>query len=180
MNATSRGQKQSRVSLPTTKPISQQSAARQSDVRLSDVEAIALFNHRAGAVKPDFRFTDENVSTVAEICTRLDGLPLAIELAAARMKIFSPQALLQELENRLSALQAGPRDLPACQRTLPGVLVLRSLGAAHGQFERRFRPGKSSGHIDVVGPGFRVLDHDDAFGTTPADIHPFRRPGEAY
>ncbi len=62
--------------------------------------------------------TDDNAAVVAEICTRVDGLPLAIELAAARIRLFSPQALLERLGSRLSVLRGGARDLPARQQAL--------------------------------------------------------------
>src|SRR5262249_29258957 len=71
--------------------------------------AVALFIERALAVKSDFAVTNENAPAVAEICVRLDGLPLAIELAAARSKLFSPQALLARLTSRLQLLTGGPR-----------------------------------------------------------------------
>jgi non-specific serine/threonine protein kinase len=90
---------------------------------LADCEAVVLFNQRAQAIMRDFRLTEGNAPAVAEICVRLDGLPLAIELAAARVKLFSPQALLGQLENRLTALQGGPRGLPERQRTLRGALA---------------------------------------------------------
>jgi predicted ATPase/transcriptional regulator with XRE-family HTH domain len=81
-------------------------------------EAVRLFVERARAVKPDFELTDENGAAIAEICRQLDGLPLAIELAAARIRLFSPRALLGRLEPRLSLLTGGPRDLPLRQRAL--------------------------------------------------------------
>jgi predicted ATPase/DNA-binding CsgD family transcriptional regulator len=81
-------------------------------------ESMALFNHRARAASNHFRLTEENAPAVAAICLRLDGLPLAIELAAARIKLFSPQQMLERLESRLSLLTGGARDLPARQRTL--------------------------------------------------------------
>ncbi|HXW55981.1 MAG TPA: protein kinase [Candidatus Cybelea sp.] len=85
---------------------------------LSQCPAIALFVQRAIAVKPGFTLTDENASAVAEICTRLDGLPLAIQLAAARIKLLSPSALRGRLASRLQLLTSGARDLPARQQTL--------------------------------------------------------------
>ncbi len=85
---------------------------------LSQFEAVALFIERTQAVKPDFQVTDANAPALAAICARLDGLPLAIELAAARVKYFPPQTLLARLEQGLSVLSGGARDLPARQQTL--------------------------------------------------------------
>jgi len=85
---------------------------------LSKCSAISLFVQRAAAVKPNFQLTGENASAVAEICTRLDGLPLAIELAAARVKLLSPSAMRTRLASRLQLLTGGARDLPARQQTL--------------------------------------------------------------
>ncbi len=85
---------------------------------LSQYAAVALFIQRAQGVKPDFAVTNENAPAVAEICYRLDGLPLAIELAAARIKILSPQALLARLGRRFDVLRGGTRDLPERHQTL--------------------------------------------------------------
>jgi predicted ATPase/tRNA A-37 threonylcarbamoyl transferase component Bud32 len=85
---------------------------------LAQFSAINLFIQRAVAVKPDFNLNQENASAVAEICARLDGLPLAIELAAARVKLLSPSAIHTRLASRLQLLTGGARDLPARQQTL--------------------------------------------------------------
>jgi predicted ATPase/class 3 adenylate cyclase len=89
---------------------------------LSQYEAVRLFIDRASAAKRGFEITSENAPAVAEICARLDGLPLAIELAAARIKLLPPKVLLTRLANRLKLLTGGPKDLPARQRTLRGAI----------------------------------------------------------
>ncbi|TMG21470.1 MAG: adenylate/guanylate cyclase domain-containing protein [Chloroflexi bacterium] len=90
---------------------------------LSQYEAVKLFIERATAAKPDFYATNENAPAIAGICERVDGLPLAIELAAARIKLFSPQALYSRLEKSFSALGVGARDLPSRQQTLTGAIA---------------------------------------------------------
>jgi predicted ATPase/class 3 adenylate cyclase len=85
---------------------------------LMSSEAVALFVERARAVDPGFAVTDANAAALVDICRWLDGLPLAIELAAARSKLLSPKALVSRLERRFELLQGGPRDLPARQQTL--------------------------------------------------------------
>ena len=89
---------------------------------LSQYGAVRLFVERAVAIKPDFEVNNENAPAVAEICTRLDGLPLAIELAAARVKILPPKAMLGRLQNRLKLLTSGEKDLPSRQQTLRGAI----------------------------------------------------------
>jgi predicted ATPase/class 3 adenylate cyclase len=89
---------------------------------LSQYEAVALFLERARAVAPSFAVTDENAPAVAELCVRLDGLPLAIELAAARVKLLPPQALLARLGQRLELLRGVARDRPERQQTLRAAL----------------------------------------------------------
>jgi predicted ATPase len=85
---------------------------------LSSLPAVALFVERARSVKREFVLTKENAPAVAAICARLDGLPLAIELAAARIKLLSPSAMLARLESRLNLLTGGALDLPTRQQTL--------------------------------------------------------------
>lgn len=91
-------------------------------VRLSQYEAVALFIDRALAVLPDFTVTNDNAAAVAEMCVQLDGLPLAIELAAARIKLFPPHALLRRLHSRLQLLTGEARDRPTRQQTIRAAI----------------------------------------------------------
>ncbi|HLX55399.1 MAG TPA: AAA family ATPase, partial [Ktedonobacteraceae bacterium] len=89
---------------------------------LAQYAAIALFLHRAQATKPAFQITTANAHAIAEISVRLDGLPLAIELAAARIKLLPPQALLARLAQRLAILSGGAQDAPVRQQTLRNTI----------------------------------------------------------
>jgi predicted ATPase/DNA-binding CsgD family transcriptional regulator len=89
---------------------------------LAQIAAVRLFVERAHAIQPDFQLTQATARSIAEICVRLDGLPLAIELAAARIKLLPPQALLARLSHRLDLLTGGARDLPTRQQTLRNTL----------------------------------------------------------
>ena len=89
---------------------------------LAEVEAVKLFVERARAIDPAFALTRENAVAVAGICAHLDGLPLAIELAAARTRLFTPAALLARLDRRLPVLTEGPMDAPIRQRTLRSTI----------------------------------------------------------
>ncbi len=90
---------------------------------LAQVPAVALFVERVREVKPDFALTADNAQAIAEICRRLDGLPLALELAAARSNVLPPEALLARLEHRLPLLTHGARDLPQRQQTLRNTIA---------------------------------------------------------
>lgn len=90
---------------------------------LAHVAAVELFMQRSQSISPDFHLMPDNAAAIAEICLRLDGLPLAIELAAARIKVLPPQALLARLDHRLQVLTGGARDLPERQRTLRGTIA---------------------------------------------------------
>jgi predicted ATPase/DNA-binding SARP family transcriptional activator len=85
-------------------------------------DAVRLFAARAGAVDPGFQLDDENVAAVVEVCARLDGLPLAIELAAARTKLLPPEQMSRRLDRALDLLVGGAQDLPGRQRTLRATL----------------------------------------------------------
>ena len=135
--------------------------------------SVSLFTQRARAVAPGFELTDANAAAVAEICRRLDGLPLAIELAAARVRLLPPQALLSRLNQRFSLLTGGARDLPERQRTLRntpewsfGLLsageqaLFARLGVFAGTFSLSAAEAVGAGSPDVgqaEGPG-QVMD----------------------
>src|SRR5829696_3791036 len=133
--------------LPATTPIVELG-------QFASVPAIALFVERAEASQPDFTMTAENVAAVAAVCRRLDGLPLAIELAAARVKVLPPQALLARLEHRLPLLTGGGRDLPARQRTMRDAIAW-SYDFLTSEQKRLFR------HLAVFAGGF-TLDGAEA------------------
>jgi predicted ATPase/class 3 adenylate cyclase len=90
---------------------------------LSQYASVELFVRRAQAVRPNFQITNDTAPAVAEICHRLDGLPLAIELAAARIKLLPPHAMLARMQNRLEFLTGGARNLPARQQTLRNAIA---------------------------------------------------------
>ncbi|MDP8966985.1 MAG: winged helix-turn-helix domain-containing protein [Actinomycetota bacterium] len=104
-------------------PLALPDLARVTDpASLAGYDAVALFVQRAQAVKPEFELTEENARAAAFVCVRLDGLPLAIELAAARVRTLTPQALHPRLERPLSVLTRGARDLPSRQKTLRAAI----------------------------------------------------------
>ncbi len=89
---------------------------------IEQVEAVRLFVERARAIRPDFQVTDDNAVTLVDVCLRLEGLPLAIELATARLRVFSLEALRDRLDSRLGLLGSGARDLPERQQTLRATI----------------------------------------------------------
>src|SRR5262249_1583311 len=95
----------------------------RDETAIAEARAVALFVERAQAIAPDFTIERANAAAIAQICARLDGLPLAIELAAARSKLLSPQALLKRLDRRLPLLTGGALDAPAGQQTLRAAIA---------------------------------------------------------
>ncbi len=103
-------------------PLSLPSGDGLSIQQITESEAVSLFVQRVQMILPRFEIDHDNAPAVVQICTRLDGLPLAIELAAARSKLLSPQAMLSRLDSRLTTLASGSRDAPQRQQTLRGTL----------------------------------------------------------
>jgi predicted ATPase/DNA-binding CsgD family transcriptional regulator len=130
--------------------------------QLTEYAAVALFIQRAQAIKPDFQITDANASCIAAICTRLDGLPLAIELAAARINLLPPHALLARLEHRLHLLTSGARDVPARQRTLRNTLEwsYTLLDAAEQRLFRRLSIFAGGCTLDALEATYTTLGDD--------------------
>jgi len=137
---------------------------------LSKFPAIALFVERAIAAKPDFELKPENARAVADICARLDGLPLAIELAAARVKVLSPASMLTRLASRLQLLTGGAQDLPHRQQTLRATMdwSYDLLSAAEQKLFRRlavFMGGSNLEGVEAVCDAACDLDLDLLDGT---------------
>jgi predicted ATPase/DNA-binding CsgD family transcriptional regulator len=123
---------------------------------LARYAAVELFLERARAARRDFELDDHNATSVAEICARLDGVPLALELAAARIKLLSPEAMLERLDHPLELLTGGPRDLPSRQRTLRDTVQwsFELLGEPEQRLLARlgvFRGGATMAAAEAVG-----------------------------
>jgi predicted ATPase/DNA-binding CsgD family transcriptional regulator len=161
--------------------------ARPAVATVATAEAVRLFLARARGVDPDFTLTEQNVAAVAAICRRLDGLPLAIELAAARSHVLPPRALLARLEPRLPLLTGGGRDLPARQQTMRAAIAWSYdlLSPDEQALFRRlavFRGGFSLAAAQAVGPAAGALGLDILEGITAlADHHLLRlaQPSDA-
>lgn len=119
---------------------------------LAEDSAIQLFVQRAAAVRPTFALNPENSDAIREICRRLDGLPLAIELAAARTKLLSPSAILERLQSRLQLLTGGPLDLPTRQQTLRNTIDWSHglLNEAEQKLFRRFAVFIGGGTLEAA------------------------------
>ncbi|HEY7831958.1 MAG TPA: tetratricopeptide repeat protein [Ktedonobacterales bacterium] len=159
-------------------------AAPLDAAMLTQYAAVALFIERAVAVRPDFQVTNENAPTVAAICARLDGLPLAIELAAARSKLLPPQALLTRLNSSLDLLTGGARDLPARQQTLRGTIgwSYNLLPPAEQTLFRRlavFAGGCDLAAAEAICPAAGPLDLDPLSGIGALLDQSLLRPHEA-
>lgn len=136
---------------------------------LADEPAVALLLARTQASNPNFQLTESNAADLAAICVRLDGLPLAIELAAARLKLLAPKALLKRLDHRLALLTTGPRDLPDRQQTLRATIdwSYRLLDADERAFFAQlavFAGGWSLEAAEALAPGQQM-------SLQPAGIH---------
>ncbi len=160
---------------------------------LAEVEAVKLFVERARAIDPAFVLTSDNAVAVAGICDRLDGLPLAIELAAARSRLFTPTALLARLDRRLPVLTEGPMDAPIRQRTLRSTIgwsfdllserdqrVFASLGVFAGGFALAaaeavvIDPADPKGGPNVLTSLDHLVEQNVLTVASDADAHGFR------
>jgi predicted ATPase len=138
---------------PLRLPSAREERGGEPDV-LSAVPAVALFLERAAAARPDFRLSAENASEVAAICRHLDGLPLALELAAPWVRLLTPGEILDQLDRRLELLVGGARDLPARQRTMRATLAWSCdlLDAEPRALLRRLSVFRGGAPLDALDP----------------------------
>jgi predicted ATPase len=132
-------------------------------------EAVELFVERAGAARSDFTLSDTNAPAIAAICRRLDGLPLAIELAAGRMNILSPDQIAARLDHRLALLAASRRDVPERQRTLRGAIdwSYEMLAEPEQAFFRRLSVFSGGAELDAIQA---VVDPDGTLGADALEL----------
>ncbi len=157
---------------------------------LSQFEATRLFIDRACASKPDFTVNNENAPIVAEICSRLDGIPLAIELAAVRIRLMNPKAILKRLDTRLKLLTGGPNDMPERHKTLRACIdwsydlltkderiIYRYLSVFHGGISllaaRAVLQPVFEDELEVLGGIESLVDKSLVFRKPPIDDEPF-------
>jgi predicted ATPase/class 3 adenylate cyclase len=142
---------------------------RPTAADLAGSESVDLFIERARAARADFSLDDENAPAVAAICRRLDGLPLAIELAAARINVLAAEQILSRLDHRLTVLASSRRDLPERQRTLRGAIDWSHdlLSEPERAFFRRFSVFAGGADVDAVSA---VIDPDASLGTDVLDL----------
>jgi predicted ATPase/DNA-binding CsgD family transcriptional regulator len=146
-------------------PLAVPESAHLTDLEvMAAVPSVALFIDRARAACPDLRLTDDNAAAIALICQRLDGLPLALELAAARTALLPPQALARRLDRRLPLLTDGPHDLPARQRTLRATIAwsYRLLDLREQRLFRCLSVFAGGGRLDQIEEVCREVDEPDA------------------
>src|SRR4029077_10800721 len=131
--------------------------------------AVQLFVERARAARSDFALNDANAPAVAAICRRLDGLPLAIELAAARTNLLSPDQIVARLDHRLTLLASSRRDLPDRQRTLRAAIDWSHdlLAEPEQAFFRRFSAFSGGAELEAIRA---VVDPDGALGSDSLDL----------
>lgn len=146
---------------PLSLPVRERSGVAEAEA----TEAVDLFVRRARAVKPDFVLTAANAPTVVAVCRQLDGLPLAIELAAARSKVLSPEALLARLTHRLQLLRGGPHDQPARLQTMRDAIAWSHelLSPEEQRFFRRL--SGFAGGFSLEAAEFVTLRADEAMGS---------------
>lgn len=151
--------------LVTSRVLLRVSAEQSYDVGpLPEESSVSLFTERARAVKPDFEITADNADAVSRVCATVDGMPLAIELAAARIRVLSPAELLDRLDRQLSVLVSGSRDLPERQQTLRRTIEWSAQLLEPGQDRLLARLGVFEGGFSLEAAEFVGADGTQADG----------------